>query len=400
MSTRESAVLVAGAGPVGLTAALGLRALDVPVTVLEAEAEDRVRPGSRALFVHHASLRRLAPMDPVLAADIAAHGVVWRSRRTFFRGRQVFGRAFPAPPQDELPPFTSLRQVDTERHLLAACRRAGVRFAWNARVTGVESGEHAVTVMTQDDGRHEAAYLVAADGGRSAVRRALGIEMSGGRGDGFHVVVDTASAPGEQPLERVFHYEHPRMDGRNVLLVPFAGGLQVDLQCRADDRPEAFASEDAARAWLPRVLGSEPRILWASTYHFLQVVARRLTDEQRRVLLTGDAAHLFAPFGARGMNSGIADADAAAVTIATALRARSATRARSAVDDYARRRRSAAEANRRAAGQALAHMQPRSPGARLRRRGAAALARAVPALGLWLERAPYGPRLTETADGY
>ena len=120
--------------------------------------------------------------------------------------------------------------------------------------------------------------------------------------------------------ERVFHYEHPAVDRRNVLLVPFAGGWRVDLQCREEDDPDEFSSPAGVRRWLPRVV--DPRcaddVRWVSTYRFLQVLADRFTDEHHRVLLVGEAAHLFAPFGARGMNSGIADAASAAEAVATA----------------------------------------------------------------------------------
>lgn len=106
--------------------------------------------------------------------------------------------------------------------------------------------------------------------------------------------------------------------GRGVMRVPFTGGFQVDLQCRDEDPEEEFGTERAVRRWLPGVVGEGygERVLWVSTYRFLRKVAVSFTDPHRRVLLVGEAAHLFPPFGARGMNSGIADAAAAAEAVA------------------------------------------------------------------------------------
>ncbi|WP_416984167.1 FAD-dependent monooxygenase [Streptomyces sp. T028] len=377
--------IVVGAGPVGLSAALGLRAHGLPVTVLEADPEDRERPGSRALFVHRETLRLLDAMSPGLAAEITAYGRTWHTRRTLYRGREVYSRTFPPP--SGLPPFTSLRQVDTERFLRGACERAGVDVVWGARITGVSAAARGV-VLTGEDGREwSAGYVVAADGARSAVRGGLGIAMEGTRGEGFHVVVDLADVPGaELPLERVFHYEHPGVGGRSVMRVPFTGGFQVDLQCFDDDQEEAYGTEDAVRRWLPGVVGEgyDDRILWVSTYRFLRKVAASFTDPHRRVLLVGEAAHLFPPFGARGMNSGIADAAEAAEAIATGTAA--------AVDGFADVRRAAGLFNSEAAGIALGHLRPHRRIVRMRQRAAAALAPVLPSCGSWLEHAPYGPR--------
>ncbi|MFF7867123.1 FAD-dependent oxidoreductase [Streptomyces qaidamensis] len=378
-------VVVVGAGPVGLSAALALRARGLPVTVLEADPEDRERPGSRALFVHRETLALLDAMLPGLAAEITAYGRTWHTRRTLYRGREVYARTFPPPSGP--PPFTSLRQTDTERFLRAACGRAGVDVEWGARVTGVRSTGSGVRLTGADGREWSASHVVAADGARSAVRRELGIELEGTRGEGFHVVVDVADVPGgELPLERVFHYEHPGAGGRSVMRVPFTGGFQIDLQCRDDDRPEEFGTEEAVRRWLPAIVGDGygDRILWVSTYRFLRKVAASFTDPHRRVLLAGEAAHLFPPFGARGMNSGIADAAAAAGAIAAGTA--------EAVADFAQVRRAAGLFNMAAAGTALDHLRPHRRIVRVRQRAAAALAPVLPWCGSWLEHAPYGPR--------
>jgi 3-(3-hydroxy-phenyl)propionate hydroxylase len=216
------------------------------------------------------------------------------------------------------------------------------------------------------------------------------------------VVVDVVEGPEDPtPPARIFHYQHPAVGRRNVLLVPFAGGWRADLQCRTGDDPERFAGTDGVRSWIAAVLGPQyaERIAWVSTYRFLQVVAPRFTDERRRVLLIGDAAHLFAPFGARGMNSGIADAIEAASAIAATLGTTDGDGARAAIEHFAAGRHQAALHNRSAAGSALAAMQSRSPRMWAKRRAAAALAPRSERAGAWLDAAPYGPRLREGRRG-
>ncbi|GAB2933420.1 FAD-dependent monooxygenase [Streptomyces heilongjiangensis] len=377
--------LVVGAGPVGLCAALALRAHGLPVVLLEADPEGRERPGSRALFVHRETLELLEGMRPGLATTIAAYGQTWHTRRTLYRGREVYARTFPPP--TGTPPFTSLRQVDTERFLRAACADAGVEFVWDTRITGVHTDPTGVRLTDADGRAWEGTHAVAADGARSAVRDALGVPLEGTHDAGFHVVVDVADIPGaELPLERVFHYEHPALGHRSVMRVPFTGGFQLDLQCRDDDAAEEYGTEDAVRRWLPEAVGGGygDRVLWVSTYRFLRKVAAVFTDAHRRVLLAGEAAHLFPPFGARGMNSGIADAAAAARAIADGTPA--------AVAGFAEVRRAAALFNSAAAGAALDHLRPRRRRVRVKQRAAAALAPVVPRCGAWLEHAPYGPR--------
>lgn len=384
-----------GAGPVGLSAALALRAQGIPVLVVEAGPEDRLRPGSRAIFVHRESLSLLEAFRPGLGRRIAEAGLVWPTRRSTFRGRTVFTRTYPpAPGGGKLPASTSLPQVHTEQFLLQACREAEVEFAWDQPVLGARSEPGRVTLTTVSGTELEAPYVIAADGSRSAVRAALRIEMEGSRSEAPFVIVDVAELP-DRPMaiERVFHYEHPGVERRNVLLVPFAGGWRVDLQCREDDDPAEFNSDSGVRRWLHQVIDPRyaERVSWVSTYQFLQVVASEFTDAERRVLLVGEAAHLFAPFGARGMNSGIADADGAATAVRTALVDPAA--ARRAVEGFATDRRDAALYNRAAAGAALTHMQAKRRGLRLKRRLAAAVSPRMRRAGLWLDTAPYGPRV-------
>lgn len=399
-SREHRSVLVVGAGPVGLSSALALRAHEVPVTVLEAEEQLGRRVGSRAIYTHRSSLELFEKFHAGLGWTIAKAGLVWPTKRTFWRGREVSQRTYPPREPDVMPPFSSLPQQDIERMLLDICRKNGVEFVTATRVTGVETAPDAVFMTTEGEVAWQADYVIGADGARSAVRSGIGVELEGDRSESWFVIVDIEDSPEapDLPMERHFHYEHPAVGGRNVLIVPFTGGWRVDLQCLRDDDPEQFSSERGVKDWISRVLSPEhaEHVTWVSTYQFYQVVASSFTDRHRRVLLIGEASHLFAPFGARGMNSGVEDADAAAEAIATARSASSPSEARAAVDRFAAQRKRAAVVNRDAAVQALTHMQADDPLTRGRRLVALLLAPYSERARRWLDEAPYGPKRAET----
>ena len=394
--SEQRDIVIVGAGPVGLAAALAVRATGRRATVVEAGGMDRVRPGSRAIFLHKATLELVDRMRPGAGRELARHGLAWSTKRTLYRGREVYRRTYPPVPGGVLPAATSLPQVVTERILLQACLEAGVEFRWNTEVTSAGSSVHRVTLRTSDGSELPANCVIGADGSRSAVRESAGLHLEGPRTSNAFVIVDVAEDPLDPlPVERVFHYEHPDAGGRNVLFVPFAGHWRIDLQCHASDDPDAFSSDTGVREWLSRVMPSRyaDRITWVSTYVFRQAVAHRFTDAAHRILLAGEAAHVFAPFGARGLNSGIADAWVAAAAIDHALQAKDSAAAAHAIDDFAESRRAAAIRNRAASSLALTHLEARSRTTRLTRRTAAALAPAIPFCGRWLDSAPYGPPL-------
>jgi 3-(3-hydroxy-phenyl)propionate hydroxylase len=391
--------LVVGAGPVGLAAALALRAHDIPVTVLEAEAEGRERPGSRAIFLHRESLEHLESIRPGLGWELARNGIVWTTKRTFWGEDLVYERTYPPPAPHRLPHSTNLSQVAIEGILFDAAKNAGVTFAWGQEVAGVAADGGGAALTTAAGETWRARYLIGADGGRSAVRAAVGIELEGPRVDRAFVIVDVADDP-DHPMvpERVYYYEHPAVEGRNVLLVPFAGGVRADLQLRPDDDPDRFSDPEGVARWIARVLPERyaDRVTWVSTYRFRQVVASSFVDPSGRVLLVGEAAHLFAPFGARGLNSGIPDALVAAGAVRAGLDDPGGEGpGPAAVARFAATRREAALYNRDAAGLALRHMSATGWRTRLRRRVNAAVARRGLRAGAWLDSSPFGPRAAE-----
>lgn len=385
--------LVIGAGPVGLVAALALDAAGVSPLVIEAEPEDRLRPGSRATFIARQNLDLLDEVVPGLREEIASRGLQWTKTKTYFRRRLVHTMTFrPAPPGKR---SANIAQKDTEQILLRIAREKGIPFQWGSPVRKVKTSADGVLVELESGDVFEAEYAIGADGARSTTRKQLGIEMEGEVDDLPFIIVDAAAKPdgstGTNPAE--FHYESPELDGRNVLWAPFTGGLRIDLQCKQGDDAEYMGTPEGAREWMNKILDPwyGDNIAWISTYRFFQLVAKSFTDENHRVMLVGEAAHLFSPFGGRGLNSGIVDAVHSARAIARALAAPSRADAERAIADVAEDRRLAAQFNRDSAVSTLRVMQASTASMRIKRRLAAGLSGCVPRLGLWLAQTPLGP---------
>jgi len=399
MSTTdaERPVLIAGAGPVGMTTALALNARGVPATILEAESEDRDRSGSRAIYVHGSTLHTLERAHPGLGENLVKDGLVWPTRRTCWRGKEVFSRTYDNPGGDgKFPHFTSIPQARTEDYMHEAIEEAGIEIHWDCAVETVESSPDGVTVETSDGREWETPYLVGADGGGSTVRDEIGAEFEGDQSENSFIIADVDEIDDEDeqwPLERLFHYDDPRAGGRNVMLVPFTGGWRLDIQCVEGDDPDELVTDEKMQEFVSEIMGEQyaDNVSWVSSYKFLQVMADTFIDENRRVLLAGEAAHLLAPFGARGMNSGVADADEAASAITVAYHAQRDAVARDEVELYAARRERAAEYNLEAAGTALEYLQGDNPATVLRKEAAASLADYFEPAGEYLDDAPYGP---------
>ena len=393
----ERPVLIAGAGPVGMTTALALNARGVPATILEAESEDRDRSGSRAIYVHGTTLHTLERAHPGLGEDLVEDGLVWPTRRTCWRGKEVFSRTYDNPGGDgKFPHFTSIPQARTEEYMHEAIDEAGIDIHWDCAVETVESSPDGVTVETTDGREWETPYLVGADGGGSTVRDEIGAEFEGDQSENSFIIADVDEIDDEDeqwPLERLFHYDDPRAGGRNVMLVPFTGGWRLDIQCIDDDDPDELITDEKMQEFVSEIMGEQyaDNVSWVSSYRFLQVMAGTFIDDHRRVLLAGEAAHLLAPFGARGMNSGVADADEAASAITVAYHAQRDAVARDEVELYAARRERAAEYNLEAAGTALEYLQGENPATVLRKEAAASLADYFEPAGEYLDDAPYGP---------
>lgn len=392
--TNNREVLVIGTGPVGMTAALALHNQGIKATIIEAQPEGCERAGSRAIYLHKETLKLLEHISPGLGFELANIGIVWPVKKTYYRGEPVYKRVYEPPAPNTIPAFSSLHQHEIEKVLFKACQDANIEFVWEEPVKEVVTSNEGVTIKTEK-GIWKAKYVLAADGAQSAVRKSVGINFEGPRTSDAFVVVDVKEdEENPLPIERTFHYQHPDAGGRNVMYVPFAGGWRIDLQLFDEDDRSYYGSEEGVREWLPKVMDPKyiERITWISTYTFYQVVAESYTDENKRVILAGEAAHLFAPFGARGLNSGVPDAIVGAQGITSALKAKTVEEARAAIESAANERLNAGLYNRECSNLALEHIQGTNEEIKLKREMSAFLAPYIPSLGKWLDEGPFGPR--------
>jgi 2-polyprenyl-6-methoxyphenol hydroxylase-like FAD-dependent oxidoreductase len=341
-------VAVVGAGPVGLTAALELAARGVPSVVLEAKAG--LEPiGSRAIVLARhalATFRRLG------CPQIAERGVVLERARTYVGETELFTIEFPRVAADELPAFVNLQQTYTERALLA---RVGGDVRFGAPVTGLRQHGEGVT-LTTDDEEVEASYVVACDGAHSTVRKLLGLEFPGKTFHERFLIADLrAELPGFPRNERRFFFDPPSNPGRQVLVHPQPDGeWRIDWQVPAETDAQAERESGALDRRVRELVGDASyELVWLTAYRFHQ----RLADSFRsgRVFLAGDAAHLMAPFGARGMNSGVEDVTNLSWKLALVLRKEAPD---SLLDSYERERRAAARENLRVTGATMRFMAP------------------------------------------
>jgi 2-polyprenyl-6-methoxyphenol hydroxylase-like FAD-dependent oxidoreductase len=338
-------VAVVGAGPIGLTAALELAAREVPTIVLEAKLA--IEPiGSRAIVLAHDALATFSRLG---CEEIPRRGVRLSRARTYLGETELFTIEFPPAPEDELPLFVNLQQTYTERVLLRAAEQTGlIDIRFDAAVTGLRQDARSVTLELHNGDTVTAAYAIGADGARSTVRRLLGVGFPGKSFNDRFLIADVrAELPGFARDERRFFFDPPSNPGRQILIHPQPDGeWRIDWQVAPETDVEAERASGALDARIRALVGDAPyELAWLSAYRFHQRLASRF--RVGRVFLAGDAAHLMAPFGARGMNSGVEDA----TSLASAL-------ASDSPDAYDRERRAAAIENLRITGATMRFMAP------------------------------------------
>ena len=339
---RRHPVVVVGAGPVGLSAAVDLAQQGVAVVLLD--DDDRLSTGSRAICF---AKRTLEIFDRLGCGERATRkGVGWNTGRVFLRDEEVYSFDLLAEAGHQRPAFVNLQQYYAEGYLLDRARELpGLDIRWKNRVAGVARDADGVDLLVETpDGpyRLRCDYLVAADGARGPIREALGHE-SRGRSfrDRFLIADVRMEAP--FPAERWFWFDPPFHPGGSVLLHRQPDGIwRIDFQLGWDADPVAERRPERVIPRVRALLGqdAEFELVWASVYTFACLRMERFRDG--RVLFAGDCAHGVSPFGARGANSGVQDADNLAWKLRLVLRGLAPDRL---LDTYADEREHAADEN-------------------------------------------------------
>lgn len=369
---RRAPVGIVGAGPVGLVAALRLAGLGVPTVVLEADPE-LVKQGSKACLIQGDVLEVL---DKVGCAQVIAdEGVTWTVARTYVRNREIRAAEYPRGPG--FGPFVNISQHRIEQVLARAVEAEPLcDLRWGHRVTGVSQDADSVTVWVSTElGEEELGFshLVACDGVRSGLRDLLGVRWTGYTHRDRFLITDIRA---RLPLakERHFHYDPVFNPGRQLVMHPQPDDIwRIDWQLPPDADIEAERADGRFDQRVRAVIGDIPyEIDWVSTYRFHQRVVDRL--RVGRVLFAGDAAHALPPYGSRGMNSGIQDADNLAWKIALV---RSGIAGEDLLETYHVERYAAAEENLRVTEATIRFMVPPNRVRRLTRAVLLALSRSL-----------------------
>lgn len=310
-------VVIIGAGPVGLAAAIDLAQQDIPVVVID--DNDKVSFGSRAICFAKRALEisdRLGCGQPMVDK-----GVIWDSGKVFRDERQIY--AFNLLPEDghKRPAFINLQQyyfeeylVDHARELEAAGKPIELRGKNKLSAIG-QHDDHVTLEIDTPEGPYnlEADWVIACDGANSATRTMLGLDFVGVVFEDNFLIADTIMDPEMEknfPTERWFWFNPPFNRGQSVLLHKQPDNVwRIDFQLGWNiDRAEELKPENIKRR-VRAMLGEDAKfeLEWTSVYTFQ---CRRMEKFRHgRVLFAGDAAHQVSPFGARGANSGVQDTD-------------------------------------------------------------------------------------------
>ena len=330
-------VVVIGAGPVGLAAAIDLAQHGLPVVLLD--DDNTVSVGSRGLCYAKRTLEILDRLG--CGAPVVDKGVTWNIGRTFFGEAEVFHFNLLPEADHRRPGMVNLQQYYLEQYLVErAMALPNLDLRWQHKVLTVtplgatplvpadlassaERGDRpsasrppgALIEIETADGRYslQADWLVVADGARSPVRRQLGLDTQGQVFQDRFLIADVVmKIPmfADGAAERWFWFDPPFHRHQSVLLHREADNVwRIDFQLGWDTDPDEEKKPERVIPRIRAMLGPdrEFELEWVSVYTFQ---CRRMQSFRHgRILFAGDAAHQVSPFGARGANSGLQDTD-------------------------------------------------------------------------------------------
>jgi 3-(3-hydroxy-phenyl)propionate hydroxylase len=368
-------VVIVGAGPVGLAAAIDLAQQGVKTVLVD--NDDTLSSGSRAICF---AKRTLEIFDRLGCGDrMVEKGVSWNVGKVFLQDELIYTFNLLPETGHARPAFINLQQYYVEGFLAErAMKLDNLQMRWKSNVVGLtQHDDHVELQVETPDGTYalRARYVIAADGSRSAMRSLLGLDSKGRTFKDRFLIADVKmKAP--FPTERWFWFDPPFHRNQSVLLHRQPDDVwRIDFQLGWDADPVA---EKAPERVIPRVkalLGDDVEfdLEWVSVYTFSCL--RMDSFRHGRVLFAGDSAHGVSPFGARGANSGVQDADNLAWKLKLVI---NGDAPQALLDTYASEREYAADENILNSTRATDFITPKSAVSRLFRDAALKLAKDYP----------------------
>ncbi|MDO8943017.1 MAG: FAD-dependent monooxygenase, partial [Desulfobacterales bacterium] len=199
-------VIIVGAGPVGLSAAIDLKVRGIPVLVID--DDNTTSEGSRAIAW---AKRTLEIWDRMGSAErIKSKGVGWELGKVFYRQELLYQFTMKANESQKMPPFVNLQQYYVEEYLIDKCRELEIEIRWQTRLADVTSpadGPVSLSLETpQGSYQTECDWLIAADGARSQVRKSLGLGFKGQVFNERFLIMDIRMLS-DYPAERWFWFD-------------------------------------------------------------------------------------------------------------------------------------------------------------------------------------------------
>ena len=381
---RRVPLVIVGAGPVGLSAAIDAALRGQPVILLD--EDNTVSVGSRGVCY---AKRTLEIFDRLgIAERVVAKGVTWNVGRTFHGEREVFSFNLLPEAGHRWPGMVNLQQYHLEQYLVErAMALPLIDLRWLHKCVAITPGEDGVQLeIDSADGRYRlhADWLIAADGAKSGIRRQMGLDVQGKVFQDRFLIADILLDSEPYPLdktERRFWFAPKFHAGESALMHRQADNVwRLDFQLDWEADPEAEKDPERVRARVRAALDEQGfthigfELEWVSVYTFQ---CRRMARFRHgRVLFVGDSAHQVSPFGARGANSGVQDAD----NLMWKLKlVQGGTAPEALLDSYDQERGAAADENILNSTRSTDFMTPKSRVARALREAVLSLADDVPA---------------------
>ena len=373
---RRYPVVIVGAGLAGLAAACDFASRSITAVVLDEDDTIGVRgASSRGIVYAQKTLEIFARLG--LYERVRDKGVVWSKGKTLAGMDVVYEFDMASATLSQQPPFINLQQFYVEWFLVDRITEIGITdLRWKSRVTKAEQRSDCVrlSVDTPLGGYQlDADWVIDAAGLHSVIRDGFGLSpnVAGKTPDRWCIADVRFKKP--LPVERWTWVEAPFNENRAVWQHLMADGVwRMDFQMAADADPEYVSRPDVAAARIRAQIGDEVEfeLVWVGPYAYRSHLMERF--RHGRVFFIGDAAHVMSPFGARGGNSGIQDADNLVWKLALVMAGRAPE---ALLDSFNVERRAAAELNIAVTNGTARFLAPRSEYERTQRRAAISLAR-------------------------